>query len=194
MRAYAASPGLRQCFWRGPCTWANYFPARSHPPAHSFVGMPLAWCFLGSCLGCGGLPSIVGGVFVSGKRMGYDAVRIEALEGREAVRKRPGMWVGSTGEHGLHELVLQAVSWSVNRVLAYREGGSVDVTLTDDGGVRVADDGPEVPFTADGKIGGSGLEEALTAMPAAERGGRRIVHLSPVGCGGSSCPTSCRAG
>lgn len=125
---------------------------------------------------------------MSGKRMGYDAVRIEALEGREAVRKRPGMWVGSTSERGLHELVLQAVSWSVNRVLADPEGGSVDVTLTHDGGVRVADDGPEVLLTADGKIGGSGLEALLTAMPAAERGGRRNVHLSPVGCRGLFVP------
>lgn len=49
--------------------------------------------------------------------MGYDAVRIEELEGREAVRKRPGMWVGSTGERGLHELVFQVVGWAVNHVL-----------------------------------------------------------------------------
>lgn len=124
---------------------------------------------------------------MSGKRMGYGGVGIEALEGREAVRKRPGMWVGSTGERGLHELVFQAVGWSVNRVLAGREGGSVDVTLTHDGGVRVADDGPEVPFGADGDSGG-GLEALLTGRPAAERGGRHIAHLSPVNRAGLFVP------
>lgn len=125
---------------------------------------------------------------MNGKRMGYGGVGIEALEGREAVRKRPGMWVGSTGERGLHELVFQAVGWSVNRVLAGREGGSVDITLTQDGGVRVADDGPEVPFGADGDAGGSGLEALLTGMPAAERGGRHIAHLSPVNRAGLFVP------
>ncbi|MFE1368488.1 hypothetical protein ACFW84_30165 [Streptomyces anulatus] len=130
---------------------------------------------------------------MSGKRMGYGGLGIEALEGREAIRKRPGMWVGSTGEGGLHELVFQVVDWSVNRVLAGREGGSVDVTLTHDGGVRVADGGPEVPFAADRDSGGSGLEALLTGMPATERGGRRIAHVSPVDRAGSSCPTFCRA-
>ncbi|MFJ9889077.1 DNA gyrase subunit B [Streptomyces sp. NPDC091287] len=118
---------------------------------------------------------------MSGKRIGYGGVGIEALEGREAVRKRPGMWVGSTGERGLHELVFQVVGWTVNRVLTGREGGSVDVTLTHDGGVRVADRGPEVPFAADGDTGGGGLEALLTGLPAAERGGRHIAHVSP-GC------------
>ncbi|MFE7394273.1 DNA gyrase subunit B [Streptomyces sp. NPDC057582] len=121
---------------------------------------------------------------MSGKRMGYDAVRIKALEGREAVRKRPGMWVGSTSERGLHELVLQVVGWSVNRVLAGREGGSVDVTLTHDGGVRVADNGPGGPFAADGDTGGRGLEALLTGMSAAERGGRHIAHVSHGGHAG----------
>ncbi|MFJ2180929.1 hypothetical protein ACIOJG_09890 [Streptomyces anulatus] len=50
--------------------------------------------------------------------MRYGAVGIEALEGREAVRQRPGMWVGSTSGRGLHELVGQVVGWSVSRVLA----------------------------------------------------------------------------
>ncbi|UZI28472.1 DNA gyrase subunit B [Streptomyces sp. VB1] len=125
---------------------------------------------------------------MSGKRTGYGGVEIEALEGREAVRKRPGMWVGSTGAYGLHELVFQVVGWSVNRVLAGRQGGAVDVTLTQDGGVRVADGGPEVPFAADGKTGGSGLEALLTGMPAAGRGGRRIAHLSPVDRAGLFVP------
>lgn len=121
---------------------------------------------------------------MSGKRIGYDAVGIEALEGREAVRKRPGMWVGSTSERGLLEVVLQVVGWSVNRVLAGREGGSVDVTLTHDGGVRVADDGPDGPSAADGDTGGRGLEALLTRMSADERGGRRLEDVSHGGHAG----------
>lgn len=89
------------------------------------------------------------GVFVSGESTGYDAARIEVLEGREAVRKRPGMWVGSIGERGLHQLVFEVVGRAVNQVLPGR-GGSVDVTLTPDGGVRVTDDGPGVPSRTPG--------------------------------------------
>jgi DNA gyrase subunit B len=110
--------------------------------------------------------------------MGYDAVTIEELEGREAVRKRPGIWVGSTGERGLHELVFQVVGWAVNHALAGR-GGSVDVTLTPDGGVRVACNGLGRPFAAEGDTGDRGLEALLTHMPAeAEPGGRHIAAVS----------------
>ncbi len=77
---------------------------------------------------------------MSAEGMEYDAADITVLEGREAVRKRPGMYVGSTRQRGLHHVVLEVVGRAVNEVLAGR-AGSVDVTLTSDGGVRVADDG-----------------------------------------------------
>ncbi|MGW4027427.1 DNA gyrase subunit B, partial [Streptomyces sp. NPDC005009] len=92
---------------------------------------------------------------------GYDATHIAVLEGREAIRKRPGMYVGSTGVRGLHHLVFEVIGWSVNEVLA-GGGGCVDVTLTPDGGVRVTDDGPGVPVEAAGDTGGAGLEALLT--------------------------------
>ncbi|MFE5509598.1 hypothetical protein ACFQ9J_03120 [Streptomyces sp. NPDC056529] len=79
----------------------------------------------------------------------YEAGRIEVLEGREAVRKRPGMYIGSVGEHGLHQMVFDVVGRAVNEVLAGR-AGAVEVTLASDGGVRVADDGPGVPVEAAG--------------------------------------------
>ncbi|MEF9915352.1 DNA gyrase subunit B [Streptomyces sp. P5-A9] len=120
----------------------------------------------------------MGGVFVSGERMGYDAVRIDELEGREAVRKRPGMWVGSTGERGLHEMVLQVVGWSVNRALAGAGESSVDVTLTHDSGVRVVGNGPDGPFATDANTGGRGLEALLTRRSADERDGRHLAHVS----------------
>ena len=78
------------------------------------------------------------------KASGTTPPGIEVLEGREAIRKRPGMYVGSTGERGLHQLVFEVAGRAVNEVLAGR-AGSVDVTLTPDGGVRVADDGPGGP-------------------------------------------------
>lgn len=95
----------------------------------------------------------------------YDAGDITVLYGWEAIRKRPGMYVGSTGEHGLHHAVFEVVVRAVNEVLAGR-AGSVDVTLTPDGGVSVADDGPDVPIEAAGDTDGPGLETLLTRMPS----------------------------
>lgn len=87
---------------------------------------------------------------MSAERMEYDAADIKVLEGEEAVRKRPGMYVGSTGERGLHQMVLEVVGRAVNEVLVGR-AGSVGVTLTSDGGVRVADDGPGARARAPGR-------------------------------------------
>ncbi|MCZ4509677.1 ATP-binding protein [Streptomyces sp. ActVer] len=114
---------------------------------------------------------------MSGEGTGYDAAGIEVLEGREAVRKRPGMWVGSTGERGLHQMVFEVVGQAVNQVLA-GGSGSVDVTLTPDGGVRVVDDGPGGPFQAAGDTGGLDLEALLTSFHAGpELSGRHITDV-----------------
>ncbi|MER7703712.1 DNA gyrase subunit B [Kitasatospora sp. NPDC097605] len=78
---------------------------------------------------------------------GYETARIQVLEGLEAVRKRPGMYVGSTGEHGLHNLLFSVTHRAVNEVLAGRTR-RVDVTLMSDGWARVADDGPGDPVEA----------------------------------------------
>ncbi|MFD4026816.1 DNA gyrase subunit B [Streptomyces sp. NPDC058576] len=94
------------------------------------------------------------------------------------------MWVGSTSERGLHEVVLQVVGWSVNRVLAGHGGGSVDVALTHDGGVRVADYGPDGPSAADEDTGGRDLEALLTRMSSDEGAGRHIAHVSRSGQAG----------
>ncbi len=120
---------------------------------------------------------------MSKEAISYDASQIQVLEGWEAVRKRPGMYVGSTGERGLHQLVYEVADRAVNEVLAGR-GGHVEVTLTPDGGVRVADDGPGVPVEDAGDTGAPGLETLLTRMHAGPRpGGCHPVELSLYGIG-----------
>jgi DNA gyrase subunit B len=120
---------------------------------------------------------------VSQEPVTYDARYIQVLEGLEVVRKRPGMYIGSTGERGLHHLVFEVAGQAVNEVLAGR-ASSVEVTLLPDGGVRVADDGPGVPFE-DAVDGGSpGLEAQLTQlMISAIRVGPRYPALSLRGVG-----------
>ncbi|WP_407835237.1 ATP-binding protein [Streptomyces sp. DSM 116496] len=93
----------------------------------------------------------------------YNASHIQVLEGHEAIRRRPGMYIGSTGERGLNQMVFEVVTYAVNEHLA-GHADTIDVTITADGGIRVADNGRGLPLEVEEATGKPAVERELTEL------------------------------
>ena len=95
----------------------------------------------------------------------YNAGSIQVLEGLEPVRKRPGMYIGSTGTKGLHHCVMEVMDNSIDEVLAGR-ADTVKVVIYKDGSISIEDNGSGIPVEVHPKTGKSTLETVLTVLHA----------------------------
>ncbi len=95
----------------------------------------------------------------------YDGSQIQVLEGLEPVRKRPGMYIGSTGYDGLHHLIKEIADNSIDEAIA-GYATRVDVQILEDGGITITDDGRGIPVDKHEKTGISTLETVLTVLHA----------------------------
>ena len=95
----------------------------------------------------------------------YDASKIQVLEGLEAVRKRPGMYIGSTGYEGMHHLIKEICDNCIDEAIA-GYAANVRIRVLADGGIEVSDDGRGIPVDPHPKTGLSTLETVLIVLHA----------------------------
>ena len=107
----------------------------------------------------------------------YSASDIQVLEGMEAVRKRPGMYIGSTDQRGLHHLIYEIVDNSVDEFMA-GYCSSVNVIIREDGSVRVEDDGRGIPVDKHPTTGMTALETVMTTLHAGGKFGGKAYAVS----------------
>ena len=107
----------------------------------------------------------------------YTAKDIQVLEGMEAVRRRPGMYIGSTDQRGLHHLIEEIVDNSVDEFMANR-GSMVSILINADGSVRIEDDGYGIPVDIHEKTGMSAVETVMTILHAGGKFGGKAYTVS----------------
>ena len=107
----------------------------------------------------------------------YTAEDIQVLEGMEAVRRRPGMYIGSTGQRGLHHLIEEIVDNGVDEFMA-GHCSSVSIVINHDGSVRVEDDGRGIPVDTHKKTGMSAVETVMTTLHAGGKFGGKAYSVS----------------
>ena len=107
----------------------------------------------------------------------YSASDIQVLEGMEAVRKRPGMYIGSTDQRGLHHLIYEIVDNSVDEFMA-GYCSSVDVVIKEDGSVKIEDDGRGIPVDRHPTTGMTAVETVMTTLHAGGKFGGKAYAVS----------------
>lgn len=107
----------------------------------------------------------------------YDGSQIQVLEGLEPVRKRPGMYIGSTGYEGLHHLIKEIADNCIDEAIA-GYATKINVVIQADGGVSVSDDGRGIPVDKHAKTGKSTLETVLTVLHAGGKFGNGGYKVS----------------